>query len=1025
MLALLLAASLASVQVPDSAHVVLVATTDVHGHATAWDYIADRPFPGGLPRVAVVVDSLRRRYPGQVVVLDAGDLIQGDAFATYYSRIAPREQHPVIEAMNLTGYDVATPGNHDFDYGLPALWRARGDAAFPYVSANIYASPGDTLVFARYRVLNRQGVRVGVTGFTTPGTMVWDRDQVRGKVRVERVESTANAALEAVRRESDLAVVLIHSGMDAASSYDTTGIGAEDVAARLARLPVRPDVVIVGHSHREMRDSVLNGVHFVQPRPYGMSVSVVHLNLVRNEDGRWRVARVRADLVTTKDIPPSPLFDNRFGRLDKAVREWVNAPVGEALDSMPATAARAKPTPVVDFVLETQRRASGAQLSSGPAFDLRAGFDSGTIRRRQVLALYPYDNNTLRAVRITGAQLKAYLEWSARYFKVDPAGRISLNDSVFGYNFDLVRGARYDFDLRGAVGDRVRNLTVRGRPVQPTDNFTLALNSYRQTGAGGYTMLHGAPVVYDKGENIPDLLVAELATRGPIGSSTIAPSQWRIVPQVADIAVRKLFGVPGEPLPVGAGDTVLLRIMATAGLRGNFLPAAALLSRDMDSLSTACACPTLRFDTGDAIQGNLLADATAGRAPVQVLNRMGFAASVLGDRDFDWSVDTLRLRMTESQYPWLAANVFDSATGRRPDWVTPYRVLSVAGSSVAVIGYITPDTKSRIAPDRTTGLRFGEGELTIHDVLGEVRSRKPDLTVLLAHSAAACDSVVCDGELIQLAEQLQGSGIDLIIAGHGRRLASARAGGIPIVGTDGPGNLAVADLVKTPSGGREIRTRLEPIDSGAARPAPPLAAALDIYERRTDTLEQRVLGQIKRPLVRQGNQFPLGGFLAEARRNIVRADLGLVRTDAIRADLPAGAVTYRRLTAVEPGGSDLVRLTVTGTELQAALEHALSGTDGPTVHLAGAQVRYDPRARAGRRVKGVVLQGGRKLRAEETYTVATDDSTAAGAGGFAMLTGRPAERRGFLAVEATAAFLRRLPQPVEPAPPAAFLSTRR
>jgi hypothetical protein len=107
------------------------------------------------------------------------------------------------------------------------------------------------------------------------------------------------------------------------------------------------------------------------------------------------------------------------------------------------------------------------------------------------------------------------------------------------------------------------------------------------------------------------------------------------------------------------------------------------------------------------------------------------------------------------------------------------------------------------------------------------------------------------------------------------------------------------------------------------------------------------------------------------------------------------------------------------------LEHALSGTDGPTVHLAGAQVRYDPKAPAGRRVKGVVFQGGRRLRAEGSYTLATDDSTAAGAGGFAMFTNRPMERRGLLEVEATAAFLRRLPQPVEPEPPAAFLSTRR
>ena len=136
-------------------------------------------------------------------------------------------------------------------------------------------------------------------------------------------------------------------------------------------------------------------------------------------------------------------------------------------------------------------------------------------------------------------------------------------------------------------------------------------------------------------------------------------------------------------------------------------------------------------------------------------------------------------------------------------------------------------------------------------------------------------------------------------------------------------------------------------------------------------------------------------------------------------------MTYARLTAVEPSGSDLVRLTITGTQLTAVLERALAGSGGPTVHLAGAQVRYDPRAAAGKRVRGVVLTGGRKLRAEAEYTLATDEATAGGAGGLGPLAGLQYEREGLLDVEAVGAYLRRLPQPVEASQPAAFISTRR
>ncbi len=121
--ALLLLAAVAATNT-DTTHLVIVATADVHGHATEWDFVSDRAFGGGLARAARAIDSLRARYPGEVIVVDAGDLLEGEPFADYFARVAPRDPHPVIEAMNLIGYDVATPGDHDFDYGLATFGRA-------------------------------------------------------------------------------------------------------------------------------------------------------------------------------------------------------------------------------------------------------------------------------------------------------------------------------------------------------------------------------------------------------------------------------------------------------------------------------------------------------------------------------------------------------------------------------------------------------------------------------------------------------------------------------------------------------------------------------------------------------------------------------------------------------------------------------------------------------------------------------------------------------------------------------------
>jgi 2',3'-cyclic-nucleotide 2'-phosphodiesterase (5'-nucleotidase family) len=1018
MLSLLTALVLAAAPLQDTAHVVLVATTDVHGRATDWDYTADRPFAGGLARVAAVADSLRSRYPGQVVLVDAGDLLQGDAFATYFARVAPTVPHPIVEAMNLAGYDAATPGDHDFDWGLQFFRAAVADARFPYVSANLYATAGDTLLYPPYRVVQRQGVRIAITGLTTPGTMVWDRDQLGGRVRVAPIGPGAAPVLQAMRRDADVAIALVHSGMDGGASYDTSGVGGENDAASLAGLPARPDVVVVGHSHREMRDSLLGGVHFVQPRPFGASVSVVHLDLVRGERG-WRVRRIRAELVSTRDVAASPLLARRLGPARDLVRGWTRTPVGLALGPMRAGAARVEPVPILGFVQEVQRRQTGAELSAASAFDLRAGFDADTIRVADVLALYPFDN-TLRAVRISGAQLKAYLEWSARYFLVDPAGRIALNDSVPGADYDVVAGARYEIDLRRPVGDRIQHLSVRGRPVQPGDSFTMAVNSHRQTGGGGYGMLRDAPVVYDKGERIPELLLDAVRARSPIDPAQYASADWRIVPEFADRAVRGLFGVPARPLPAAARDTVLLRVLATADLRGALLGAGSLAAT-LDSLGDDCGCAQLRLDAGDAMQGTPLQDETQGRAGMELLGRLGYAAAALGDHDFDWDTETLRARMGESSYPWLAANVVDSATGVRPDWIAAYRMVEVAGMPVAVIGYISPDTKRMRPAVRTRGLGFGEGELALHDALSQVAARRPALTILLAHAGGQCDSLACTGEIVQLAEQLGGR-VNLIVAGNSARPLTTRVAGIPILAAGGGGRtVGVADLVKTPAGGLDFRVGVAPVDTTRVGGNAAFRAALERYGRRNDSLVTRTLAELKRPLVRAGGQYPLGALLAEARRNALRTDLGLIRTESIRADLPAGPVTYARLSAVEPSRNDLVRLTLTGAQLTELLEGTLSGPDGPTVHLAGAQVRYDPRAAAGKRVRGVVLQGGRKLRPRDEYTLATDEATA---GGLSPLAGLPYEREGLLDVEAVAAFLRRLPQPVEASRAAAFVSTR-
>lgn len=363
---------------PDTVDLVVAATTDVHGHLRGWDYDTARPDSavGSLARAATVVDSLRRAAPGRVVLLDAGDMLQGTVLTDVAARDATRP-HPVIAAMNAMRYDAAAVGNHEFNYGFALVRRAAREARFPLLAAN--AVPGGTwhrTPFADGRTVERAGVRVGIVGATTPGSMVWDRDHLRGNVALrDVVPALRRAAAEARRAGADVVVAVLHSGLDEPSSYDTTasGVASENVVARVAREVPGVDLVVFGHSHQQLADTTIGGALVMQPKYWAASVAVAYA--------------------------AAPL-----GRTDVAWR---------------ADSARVADAAVTDFILETMRRRAGTDLAATAVFSTAAGLRSGAITVADVARLYPYEN-TLRAVRVTGAQLRAFLEQSSRYYAPAP-----------------------------------------------------------------------------------------------------------------------------------------------------------------------------------------------------------------------------------------------------------------------------------------------------------------------------------------------------------------------------------------------------------------------------------------------------------------------------------------------------------------------------------------------------------------------------------------------------------------------------
>jgi len=508
---------------------VVAATTDVHGYVEGWNYLTGRPDTlRGLARIATIVDSIRRSMGALPILVDAGDMLQGTALTYAAARVDTTVRHPVIAAMNAMQYDAVAIGNHEFDYGLATLDRAIRQAEFQLLAANVY-SPNGQRRFPAWTVEIRRGVKVGIVGATTPGAMVLDRDQLAGKLQVREIIPDVRSAVRDVRNAgAAVVVVVVHSGLDEPSTYDTvgTGAGSENVAARLAHEVPGIDVIVYGHTHKEMADTVIGGTLLMQPKNWATSLAVAQLRLERR-NGRWAVTYKRSRVIqAVHHREDSQVLAVAAEGQRLAVRYAAttigNTPVAWRVDSGRVTA-----TPLIDFVLDVERRASGAQLASTAVFSVDASLAPGPITIASMTALYPYDN-TLRAVRISGAQLRAYLEHSARFFRSDVNG-VEADPAIPGYNYDVVGGVDYEIDVARPIGNRVTRLLFEGKPVAATDTFTMAVNNFRQAGGGGFSMLHDAPVVYDQQRDIRDLLIEEVRKRGTLRPEQFAGTQWRVV----------------------------------------------------------------------------------------------------------------------------------------------------------------------------------------------------------------------------------------------------------------------------------------------------------------------------------------------------------------------------------------------------------------------------------------------------------------------------------------------------------------
>ena len=1013
-------------RVPDSVDLVIATTTDVHGRLRAWDYYANQAEAvRGLSRAATIVDSVRTANPGRVILLDAGDLLQGNPLAYVAARVSRDRTNPIIAAMNAMRYDAAAIGNHEYNYGVPYLDSAIRQARFPFLSANTYRiEPAGVHAYKPWTIIDRAGVKVGIVGATTPGVMVWDAENIKGRLRFGDVVPAVRQAVEEVRTAgADIVLVTVHSGFNEPASYDTvtTGAPSENVAARIAAEVQGIDFLVYGHSHKEQRGTTIGQTMLVQPKNWATSVDVAHL-VVSRVGGGWRVTEKRSDLVQAAGHPENAAV---LAATDAAHREtvaYVTTPIGTTPERWSTDSARLKDTPLIDFILETERKAAGSDLASTAAFSTDLVMGPGPITIAQVAQLYPYDN-TLRAVRITGKQLRDYLEFSARYYRTPASttARLESDPEIPGYNFDIVSGVDYVIDVSRPIGARITRLDYKGAPVRDTDSFTMALNNYRQTGGGGYAMLSGAPVVYDKQQEIRQLLIDEVKQRGVMRQSDYFTPSWRIA-RGGGASVSPSAAVAQTAFPAG---TRFLRIIATNDFHGALEPrpdangvrrgGAAYVAAAIERARAECAptCGTLLLDGGDLFQGTPASNLSYGRPVVDYYNRMGYAAAALGNHEFDWGIDTLRARMRQARFGILGANV-RYTDGRDVKWIRNDTIVSRGRTKIGIIGVSTVNTPTTTRAANVVGLRFDEPAPIVDSIGRALRSRGADFVVVIAHAGAFCDrppANTCNGEIIDLARKLT-TKVDAIVSGHTHSLVNTVVNGIPIVQARSSGR--AIDVLDLPLGAPALPSRHEvrelAVDS--IKPDPSIDSIVQRAVARVAPLVNRHVATIPVTLARQGSQYPLGNLIADAQRWAAKGDVAIMNNGGIRTELRAGEATYGSLFEIQPFGNTLYSLTMTGDQLRGLLE-AMLGKSSVDDHVSGLTIKYDPSKPKGSRIASVTMSDGTPLSGTRRYNVILNDFLATGGEGY-NAGGRATASKptNIVDLDALIDYLRSLPTPI-------------
>lgn len=503
-------AILASLAIPSFAadgdihNVTVLGTSDIHGHFMPWDYAADRSnMRGSLSQIATKVKQIREQDT-HVILVDAGDTIQGNFVETFKHEAVD----PMMLGFNEMQYDVWVLGNHEFDFGLAVLNRSLTQFEGKALAGNIQRPDGNPFLPA-YTVIEKDNIKIGVIGMDTPMTQVF----AEGTNRLEGMTFT-NPTLEVkkivqrIKNNVDAIVLVAHMGLDNENDIQDTGVS--DIANANPEI----DAIVAGHMHTKIDKAVVNGVIITEPDKYGRALSRIDFQF-EERGGKYTLINKDSFTYSISGVDSDTKMEQLYAPYHDRLRQNANREIAQlnGIDLVPENEIRGIPQVHIQdtgisalFQEASFFYAPKANVIALQIDNDNAELDVGPIKAKDIAYNYQYAGGEITVYQMTGKELKAYMEWSAGYFNSVQDGDVTYSfnpkrrASKYSTN-DFFAGVTYTIDLSQPEGQRIKDLSFAdGQRIQDDSEIRLGMNSYRMghlTQKGGSLEGRTFPVIFD------------------------------------------------------------------------------------------------------------------------------------------------------------------------------------------------------------------------------------------------------------------------------------------------------------------------------------------------------------------------------------------------------------------------------------------------------------------------------------------------------------------------------------------------